>query len=84
MFVAASNVNVRNVVAFNYNGDTRCLLVEKVTPEYMQGKCLPWEGVLPSHRFASFRFDRMQSNIELVEDVGGYSELSRFDLADVR
>ncbi len=76
-------IRVDNVLAFHYNGDGRCMQVEKVTGDYVQGKMLPWDGVLPTRRFASFRFDKMESAIELVQNQANMANQA-FDLADVR
>lgn len=81
--ITRDEVAVDNVLVFNYNGDTRCMLVEKATTDYIQGKMLPWDDVLPTRRFASFRFDKMESPLHRVEVKAGFQNRN-FDLANVR
>jgi hypothetical protein len=83
--IIPSDVNVGDCVAFHYNGDMRCLKVEKATAEFVQGRLLPWDDVLPTRRFASFRFDRITPGTGGLRRVtANSSEWENFDLADVR
>jgi hypothetical protein len=58
---AAKQIKTDNVVAFEYNGKPRRILVEAITPTVITGE------VLGHGHFKSFRLDRIQSKAINIE-----------------